>query len=181
MQIDLPEPVFKPGHHSPPHLFVADSLYMLTGSTYSQQPLIRTDDRKRELLDAIQYAADIYLWKIIAWVIMDNHYHLILNSPVKVPVNLPKFVTSYHRFTARFWNMQEHVSGRMVWFNYWDTCIRSEDDFLNRLRYVFWNPVKHRLVHEPEEYAYCNFNDFLDKEWFDIGQTPVEVKDVPEF
>jgi hypothetical protein len=36
-------------------------------------------------------------------------------------------------------------------------------------------------VNAPAEYPFSNFNDFLDQEWFDIGQTLVEVKNVPEF
>jgi hypothetical protein len=38
-------------------------------------------------------------------------------------------------------------------------------------------PVAPALVRVAED----NYADFLEKEWFDIGKTPVEVKDVPEF
>ena len=50
-----------------------------------------------------------------------------------------------------------------------------------RIPYVFWNPVKHGLVQEPAEYPFCNYNDFLHEEWFDLGEAPVEVENVPEF
>jgi putative transposase len=172
--------VFKPAHNAPPHLFVADWFYMLTGSTYKHQPLIRSDNRKKEWFNALHAASEIYHWMIIAWVVMDNHYHVILKSPQN-PDNLPQFVASYHKFTAHLWNNQDLLPGRMVWWNYWDTCIRSYDDYLNRLRYVFWNPVKHGMVQEPADYLYCNYVDFLKEEWFDIGKALVEVEDVPEF
>ena len=177
---DMTGPIFKAGHNSPPHMFVADWFYMLTASVYKQQPLIRSSDRKAELVNALYYAAEIYHWAIIAWVVMDNHYHAILKSPLKSPDNLPNFVASYHKFLAHRWNNQENLSGRMVWCNYWDTCIRSNDDYLNRLRYIFWNPVKHGLAQKPEDYTFCNYDDFLDKVWFVQGKTQVEVDDVPE-
>ena len=154
---------------------------MLTGSTYKQQPLIRSDIRKRELVDALHVVSDLYHWVIIAWVMMDTHYHIILKSPQIDAGNLPKLVASYHKFTAQKWNNQDNHIGRKVWWNFWDTCIRSQEDYLNRLRYIFWNPVKHGLVQEPAEYPYSNYCDFLDEEWFDIGKALVEVKDVPEF
>ena len=175
------EPVLKAGHNTPPHLFMANWFYILTSSVYKQQPLIQSNNRKKEWVNALLAASELYHWEIIAWVVMDNHFHAILKSPQDNPGSLPKFVASYHKFTARQWNEQEDLAGRKVWWNYWDTCIRSKDDYLNRLRYVFWNPVKHGLVQEPAEYPFCNYGDFLEEEWFEIGKAPVEVKDVPEF
>jgi putative transposase len=173
--------VFKPGHHTPPHFFMADWFYMLTGSIYRQQPLMQSNDRKKEWVDALFIASELYQWEIIAWVVMDNHYHTILKSPEKSSGNLPKFVASYHKFTAHQWNNEEELIGRKVWWNYWDTCIRSQDDYLTRLRYVFWNPVKHGLVKEPADYPYSNYDDFLEEDWFDLGKIPIEVENVPEF
>jgi putative transposase len=173
--------VFKPGHNTPPHLFLPDWFYMITGSVYKGQPLIRSNSRKREFVNAFLTSAGLYHWIIVAWVVMDNHYHAILKSPEIGSSNLSKFVASYHKFTARRWNSEDKSTGRKVWWNYWDTCIRSQVDYLNRLRYIFWNPVKHGFVKEPSEYQYSNYITFMEKEWFDIGQKSVEVKDVPEF
>jgi len=177
----MTEMVFKSGRNTPPHLFMGDWFYMLTGSIYKQQPLIRSDNRKREWINALFVASELYHWIIIAWVVMDNHYHTILKSPQSNPGNLTKFVASYHKFLARKWNDQDDLAGRRVWWNYWDTCIRSQKDYLNRLQYVFWNPVKHGQVQNPAEYPYCNYADFLEEVWFEIGNAPVEVEGVPEF
>jgi putative transposase len=121
----MPDSIFKSGHKTPPHLFVADWFYMLTGATYKQQPLIRSDDRKKEWINAFLSASESYHWDVLAWVVLDNHYHAILKSPEDGAANLSKFVASYHKFTARCWNEQENTTGRQVWWNYWDTCIRS--------------------------------------------------------
>ena len=173
--------VFKPGHHTPPHFFMADWFYMLTGSIYKQQPLMQSDRRKKEWIEAFFAASELYHWVIIAWVLMENHYHAILKSPQNNSDNLPKYVGSYHKFTAHLWNKNDDCAGRKVWWNYWDTCIRSQNDYLTRLRYIFWNPVKHGSVTAPAEYPYSNYVNFLEEEWFDIGETPIEVENVPEF
>jgi putative transposase len=180
-QIDMNEMVFKPGHHSPPHLFMADWFYMLTGSIYKQQPLIKSSNRKKEFLESLHAASEIHHWLLVAWVVMDDHYHVILKSPQVSPDNLTKFVASYHKYTAHLWNNQDGLPGRKVWWNYWDTCIRSDEDYRNRLRYVFWNPVKHGMAGHPGEYPFCNYADFLEHEWFEMGMAPAEVNDVPEF
>jgi putative transposase len=51
----------------------------------------------------------------------------------------------------------------MVWWNYWDTCLLTETDYYTRLRYVFWNPVKHGLTDTPEEYEFSSYRQFLVK------------------
>ena len=117
---------------------------------------------------------------MIAWVVLHNHYHAIVESPDN-PLNLSKFTGSYHKFTASQWNSADKTLGRKVWWNYWDTCIRSEQDYYNRLRYIFWNPVKHGLIERPEEYLFSSYRDYLQlQDGFDfVGMD--EVKDVPEF
>jgi putative transposase len=174
--------IFKMGTHNPPHLFVANALYMLTASIYQQTHTMKSSKRKEEWRDAFHEAAKNYGWQIIAWIVLHNHYHAIIQSP-KHAGSLSKFVNSYHKYTARKWNDQDGLAGRKVWWNYWDTCIRSEKDYDSRLRYVFWNPVKHGLTEKPENYAFSNYEDFLDQlhiQSFDIANLS-EVNDVPEF
>jgi putative transposase len=174
------EDVFKKAPHNPPHLFRPNAIYMLTASTYENKPFMATAERKTDFHNAFLEAAKIYQWTIIAWVILHDHYHAILESPEN-PLSLSKFINSYHKFTARRWNTQDRLYGRKVWWNYWDTCIRTQEGYLNRLRYVFWNPVKHGLVDDPATYSFSNYGDFLEQEWFHVVSAPVEVENVPEF
>ncbi len=174
-------PIFKRYPHNPPHLFLPNTVYMLTASIYSKEPLLTSSNRKMDWVEAFIKAAETYGWQIIAWVILNNHYHAIVLSPDKVET-LSMFVGSYHKFTARKWNGEDNADGRKVWWNYWDTCIRSEKDYYNRLRYVFWNPVKHGLTNSPKEYEFSNYREFL-LQWqveFDFTDMD-EVNDVPEF
>jgi putative transposase len=172
--------IFKKAQHNPPHLFIPNTVYMLTASTYQSENIISTPERKTEWRDAFLKAAEIYQWKAIAWVVLHNHYHSLVESPNN-PSSPTEFVGSYHKFTARKWNAEDEDSGRQVWWNYWDTCIRSEQAYFNRLRYIFWNPVKHGLAAKPDEYPFSSYSGFLQAQnGLDfIGLE--EVKDVPEF
>jgi putative transposase len=176
--IYMSDSIFKTAPYNPPHLFVSDTLYMLTASIYGKAHLMKSPERRPEWQDAFQEAARIYQWQIIAWVVLPNHYHTIVRSPEQA-ATLSKFINSYHKFTARNWNQDDGMNGRKVWWNYWDRCIRCEDDYYSGLRYVFWNPVKHGLVERPEDYEFSNYRDFLNTgaDYTEIG----EVNDVPEF
>jgi putative transposase len=172
--------IFKTAPHNPPHFFLPGALYMLTASIYQKEHLIQSSQRKQEWRNAFYEAAKIYRWQIVAWVVLHNHYHAIVQSPENA-ATLSKFIGSYHKYTARKWNNEEGLSGRKVWWNYWDTCIHSEHDYFNRLRYIFWNPVKHELVDKPDDYLFSSYKDFLQDEPDFIFIGVNEVNDVPEF
>jgi putative transposase len=172
--------IFKKAQHNPPHLFRPHAVYMLTASTYQRDNIIHGSERKIQWRDAFIKAAELSNWRIIAWVVLSNHYHAIIESPDNAQ-SLAKMTGSCHKFTSRLWNDADNTPGRKVWWNYWDTCIRSETDYLNRFRYVLWNPVKHKLVEKPEDYLFSNYQDV--HEWqggFDFTDLS-EVNDVPEF
>jgi putative transposase len=167
--------IFVKASHNPPHLFVSDAMYMLTASIYQQKDLMQADHRKDQWKNAFFTAAEICHWQVIAWVVMNNHYHAMVQSPPN-PLSLSTFINSYHKFTAHQWNEEDRTPGRRVWHNFWDTCIRSEKDYLSRLNYIFWNPIKHGMALHPEEYPYCNYIEFAEALSGDIE----EVDDVPE-
>ena len=111
----MTEDTFKTAPHTPAHLFRAGAIYLITGSIYEKAYLIHSDVRKEEWLNAFREAAKIYGWPIIAWVILGNHYHVIVQAPEASAKNLYKFVGSYHKFTAREWNNQDGQNGRKVY------------------------------------------------------------------
>ena len=117
------EVIFKKRQHNPPHLFIPNTVYMLTASTYQKENIIQALERKAEWRDAFLKAAEIYRWRVIAWVVLHNHYHVIVESSGN-PLSLSKFTGSYHKFTTSRWNSADKTPGRKVWWNYWDTCIR---------------------------------------------------------
>ncbi|MFT3891726.1 MAG: hypothetical protein QM730_08855 [Anaerolineales bacterium] len=56
MNIDI----FKRAPHNPPHLFLPDTYYILTASIYKQEPLLRSSQRKMDVLEAFLNAAKTY-------------------------------------------------------------------------------------------------------------------------
>ncbi len=182
LRAKMSDDIFKTRLHTPVHLFRADAIYMITGAIYQKQPIMKTDSRKVNWREAFIRASELYGWAIIAWVVLDNHYHVIVRSPGQNPSNLSRYVASFHKFTARRWNKEDKIVGRKVWWNYWDRCIRSEQDFINHLKYVFWNPVKHGCVDKPDKYRHSNYLFFLEEYFFSEDHEIIkEEDDVPEF
>ena len=165
------EGLYKTFTHNPPHLFVAGASYMITAATYQKLPYLLPDDRKAQLLDAIQYALSHGGWELVACAILHNHYHAVIRAPQSGADGLSPMVASVHKFTARRWNQADRTSGRSVWWNYWDTCLTNEASYYARVNYVHWNPVKHRLTERAELYAFSTYRVWLQ-------QFPAELRHI---
>jgi putative transposase len=152
---------YKTYTHNPPHLFLDRSPYFITGGTHKKQAFWFDDDRKKILLDAIKDWFSKYKWDIEAWIIFENHYHLIGWS--FKGENLSSVIRKTHGRSATLLNKLDGCQNRQVWWNYWDRCIRSEKDFLAYLYYILWNPIKHRLVSHPEQYKWSSYNQTMKK------------------
>ncbi len=177
--------IFKPGHHTPPHLFRSGAVYIVTASTYKRGPHIRADHRKSLWVESLKFSAARYDWTLIAWVVLHNHYHFLARAPEDGADSLPAFIGSLHRYTARQWNREDRTPGRKVWWNYWDTCLSTERAYLARLNYIHWNPVKHGLADSPETYPFSSYGKFLAEEpdWIRKieHEYPLEGIRLPEF
>lgn len=90
---------FKTYKHNPPHLFMGNTKYFITASTYEREPFLRLSSAKEKLYSSLQIEFTKYHWEIEDWVILDNHYHLMVNAP-EDPTTLPNIFREAHRFSA---------------------------------------------------------------------------------
>jgi putative transposase len=140
---------------SPPHLFRPHACYFITAKTLHGKQLVNTDIRKQQVIDALRFACEHHGWDLVAWVVLSNHYHCILNSPEDAQ-GLSKLIASAHRFTSTSWNREDRAEGRTVWYRYRDSCVDHESSYWSRVNYIHYNPVKHRLVPRPDQYAFSS-------------------------
>jgi putative transposase len=147
--------------HNPPHYFVPNAMYIVTGAILHKQHLLSDNKRKGFVLQTLIQRSDLLGWQLQAWAILNNHYHFIAQAPENVQT-LEKLIRQVHSITAIELNRQDGTPGRQVWNNYWDTCLTYEKAYLARLRYVHENPVKHGLAENAIDYPYCSYKWFLE-------------------
>lgn len=150
--------ILKKYKHNPAHLFLDNTYYMITGGTYKKIPYFKNDEDKKLLLKIINEFCEKFHWSLKDWVILDNHYHLMLKS--FVGKDLPNIFGRIHRKSSNLLKSKSKITSR-IWWNYWDTCIRDEKDFFRRINYIYYNPVKHGYVTNLVDYKWSSFHDFL--------------------
>ncbi|MFZ2726424.1 MAG: transposase [Methylococcaceae bacterium] len=72
--------MLKKGIHTPAHLFIDNAAYFITSSIYQKRKLLALDRVKEPLIKTITACLNEKQWQLHHWVILDNHYHLLVHS-----------------------------------------------------------------------------------------------------
>jgi putative transposase len=128
----------------PPHIYQQNACYFLTASIVHRQRLLDTDAKRALVRDVLRAAVQQYSIRLYAWVILANHYHLLLMTGDAAP--LYKFVKRLHGESAIRLNKLDNTPARKVWYQYWDRFPRNARDFWTYFNYIHINPIKHGYV-----------------------------------
>ncbi len=115
---------------------------------------------------------------MVAWVILDDHYHLLLN--VNDATRLSNLMQQLHGGISYRLNKLCNTPGRKIFHNYWDHGIRDEADFWKHFNYIHHNPVKHGYAEDMKEYSFSSYNYWLKQKssaWIDSCFRYYPVKD----
>ena len=161
--------------HRPPHLYVDDVWYFVTASTINKAHILSLDEHFNIWTRAFKELAAEFKVKLIAWVVLPNHYHLLFLPHHSR--DLGNFMKRLNGSTSYQLNALDQARGRTIWYSYWDTCIRGERDFWTRLNYIHYNPVKHGYVQEPGDWQFSSYHHYL----HDDGEAWLEncIRDFP--
>ena len=128
----------------PPHIYTDSACYFITASTFDRQRLLGTEADRTLVRDILKAATEQYSIRLYAWVILADHYHLLLKTGQVAPLH--RFIKRLHGESAIHLNKAHGTPERKVWYQYWDRFPRNERDFLSYFNYIHINPIKHGSV-----------------------------------
>ncbi len=102
---------------------------------------------------------DEYDIQIIAYCIMNNHAHLLLN--VEKIDNLSLFMHRLNTKYANYYNKKYKRVGFVFRNRFKSEAIFNESYLYSCINYIFNNPVKAGICKTPEEYKYSNYKDYM--------------------
>ena len=135
-----------------PRVEYAGALYHVMSRGDRGAAIVRNDDDRVLFMETLGDACARTGWRIHAYVLMDNHYHLLLETP---EANLVKgmawFLSTY---TLRY-NARHKQRGHVFQGRYKAVMIEPEEGgFTERVStYIHLNPLCARMVRWPEESA----------------------------
>ncbi len=123
-----------------------------------QTIFLRPLDRTTWLQIAAECAHQFHV-AIHAYVLMDNHFHL-LATPESAD-GLPKMMQALGRRYVRYFNDQYARTGTLWEGRYKSTVVQAETHLLPCMAYMDLNPVRAGLVSMPQDYPWSSYGHYV--------------------
>jgi putative transposase len=137
-----------------PRLTVAGYPHHVIQRGNDRQAIVRDDQDRQRLLDLWFEHARTFKVAIHAWVIMDNHFHLLLTP--ETPEGVPQMMQAVGRAYVRYFNLRHQRTGTLWEGRYRSNLIESERYLLACMVYIDLNPVRAGMVARPEDFRWSS-------------------------
>ena len=166
-----------------------DGIYFLTSTILEWLPVFTSESYFQIIINSLKFCLEKKQLKLHAYVIMDNHIHLIVSGNT-----LSETLKSFKMFTAKE-IIQQLKTDRKIWllhqFEYfkqktkrnsthqiWQEglhpqLVNSEDIFVQKANYLHENPVRRGYVLQPENWKYSSAGYYISNE---VGE--IEIDDL---
>lgn len=111
----------------------------------------------------IQYLADAkkkYNIVLHCYVLMGNHYHLIMETP---EANISKVMQYINGSYTTYFNIKRRRIGHLFQGRYKSIVVDKDNYLLELSRYIHLNPVRAGIVEKPEDYRHSSYKAYIAK------------------
>ena len=150
------------------------AIYHITSRGNAQQSIFDTKADRYHFLSILEQACKRYQWSVFAYCLMDNHYHLLIetreNTLSKGMRHLNGVYTQWYNNTRKEKRYGHLFQGRFK------AILVDKDGYLLELcRYVVLNPVRAKMVKQSIEYPWSSYRAtvgyYQTGEWLDVEWT----------
>lgn len=141
-----------------PRLTVAGYPHHVIQRGNNRQPIVKTDADREVLLDLLAENAKKHQVAINAYVLMDNHFHLLLTP--ETGEGVPLMMQAVGRRYVRHFNDLHQRTGTLWEGRYKSTLIQTDRYLLACMAYLDLNPVRAGMVSDPGQYAWSSHRHF---------------------
>ena len=133
--------------------------YHVSTRCVDQTYLLHKDELKDVALDVIAKAKKTYKFYCFCFTIMNNHVHMIIQTPQEDNISLIMQVINKNIATKcnKALNRKGHFWGE----RFHSVLIKDEEQLINTLVYLNLNPVKAGLVYDPKDWAWSSYNSYV--------------------
>lgn len=146
------------------------ALYHITSRGNERKKIFLKDADRIKFLKILEDYHDRYEILIHCYILMDNHYHLILETPRG---NLLKVMHGINSSYTGYFNRKYGRSGHLFQGRYKGILVEKDSYLLSLSRYVHLNSVRAGLVERPEAYRWSSYCGYIGREkesaWMEYG------------
>ncbi len=139
----------------------AGAVYHITSRGNEKKAVFKDDQDRINFLNTLQHVNKRYNWLCHAYCMMDNHYHLLIETP---DGNLSLGMRQLNGVYTQLFNKRHQRTGHLFQGRYKSILIQKDSHLLEVCRYVVLNPVRARMVERPEAWKWSSYRATVGKE-----------------
>lgn len=139
--------------------------YHITARGNERSEIFLDESDYQQLLEQLRLARERHSLVIHAYVLMRNHYHLLIETPYG---NLSQVMHLINSSYTGYFNRRHRRAGHLFQGRYKSLLVEKESYLLELSRYIHLNPVRAGFVKHPEKYRWSSYRTFVgstEEEW----------------
>lgn len=134
------------------------AFYHITSRGNEQKDVFKSRKDREKFLDYLASATERYSAVIHVWCLMNNHYHLLLETP---EANLSQIMRHINGAYTTYFNVKRKRSGHLFQGRYKAILVEADEYAVELSRYIHLNPVKVGIVATPEAYEWSSYRYYI--------------------
>ena len=141
-----------------PRLQYKGAFYHVISRGNRRQPIFHQKADYQRFLDRLESAVERYHFHLYAYVLMPNHFHLLLEQEDLPLFRLMQVLLTSH---ARWHNVRYQQTGHLFQGRYRALLCDKDSYLLELTRYIHLNPVRAQIAEKPEAYPWSSYRAYL--------------------
>ena len=130
------------------------AFYHITARGNEKKDIFTNDVDRNRFIKILESVAEKYRWIVHAYCLMSNHYHLVVETPLK---NLSAGMRQLNGVYTQSFNKKQGRIGHLFQGRFKAYLIEKENYLLEVCRYIVLNPVRAGIVHDPLDWEYSSY------------------------
>lgn len=131
--------------------------YHVTSRGNERKAVYKSRRDREQFLSYLESATERYGAIIHAYCLMDNHYHLLLETPLG---NLSKIMQHINSAYTMYFNIKRKRSGHLLQGRYKAILVEVDEYAKELSRYIHYNPVRAKILDDPKKYEWSSCRYF---------------------
>lgn len=167
------------------------TMYFFTLVAHERRDIFCQEDFLSAFKNAIKEVRQTHPFQVIAWVQLPDHLHCILQFEEdtdfgKIWGMIKRLTTKacpqYHLPIEQLSYSKVSRNEKGLWQRrFYEHMIRNEQDLIQHLHYIHYNPVKHGLVANVKDWQFSTFHRYVLDGFYDIDwgrDTTINIDDM---
>ena len=134
------------------------AFYHVTSRGNQRDQIFWDDNDREEFKKIIKRTKERYAYLLHSYVLMDNHYHLLIETP---HANIKQVMQNVNTSYTVYVNRRHRRAGHLFQGRYKAFIVDKESYLIGLGRYIHLNPVRAGIVERPEDYRWSSYGDYM--------------------